>query len=100
MESVLVASPRADNYSIFLVVQTVHLHQHTRAARARQSANMVSADKVSILPRAAARRRPSASSGARDRARSRGAFKLMILIRIVTSLHILSIAHYIDNNQL
>ena len=27
----------------FLVVQPVHLHQHTRAARARKSANMVSA---------------------------------------------------------
>ena len=34
---------------IFLVVQPVHLHQHTRAARARKSANMVSADRVSIL---------------------------------------------------
>ena len=34
----------------FLVVQPVHLHQHTRAARARKSANMVSANMVSILP--------------------------------------------------
>ena len=31
------------------MVQPVHLHQHTRAARARKSANMVSADRVSIL---------------------------------------------------
>ena len=32
----------------FLVVQPVHLHQHTRAARARKSANMVSANMVSV----------------------------------------------------
>ena len=37
--------------SIFLVVQHVHLHQHTRAARARKSANMVSANTVSVLPK-------------------------------------------------
>ena len=36
--------------SIFLVVQPMHLHQHTRAARARKSANMVSANMVSVLP--------------------------------------------------
>ena len=30
--------------SVFLVVQPVHLHQHTRAAHARKSANMVSAN--------------------------------------------------------
>ena len=33
------------------MVQPVHLHQHTLAARARKSANMVSASMVSILPR-------------------------------------------------
>ena len=37
--------------SIFLVVQPVHLRQHTRAARARKSANMVSANIVSVLPK-------------------------------------------------
>ena len=31
--------------------ELVHLHQHTRAARAVKSANMVSAIMVSILPR-------------------------------------------------
>ena len=31
----------------FLVVRPVHLHQHNRAAGARKSANMVSADMVS-----------------------------------------------------
>ena len=46
----------------FSVVQPVRLHQHTRAARAHKSANMVSAEMVSILPRtlgqaAATRRR-------------------------------------------
>ena len=33
------------------MVQPVHLRQHTRAARARKSANMFSADMVSILPK-------------------------------------------------
>ena len=32
----------------FVVVQPVHLHQHTRAARARKSANTVSANVVSM----------------------------------------------------
>ena len=41
---------------MFLVVQPVHSHQHTRAARARKSANMVYANMVyanmvSVLPR-------------------------------------------------
>ena len=50
---VLFATQRA--YSYFLVgaslaVQPVHLSQHTRAARARKSASMVSASMVSILP--------------------------------------------------
>ena len=34
----------------FLAVQPVHLRQHTRAARARKSADMVSAIMVSSLP--------------------------------------------------
>ena len=34
----------------FLGVQSVHLHQHTRAARAHKSANMVSTNMISILP--------------------------------------------------
>ena len=36
---------------MFLVVQPVRLHQHTRAARARKSADMVSANMVFILPK-------------------------------------------------
>ena len=36
---------------MFLEVQPVHLHQHTRATRARKSANTVSANTVSILPK-------------------------------------------------
>ena len=35
----------------FLVVQPVHLRQHTRAARAHKSANMASASTLSVLPR-------------------------------------------------
>ena len=42
------------NSCMFLAVQPLHLHQHTRAARARKSANMVSANMVSILPTASA----------------------------------------------
>ena len=38
----------AKNMCIFLVVKPAHLHQHTRAARARKSANMVSANMVSV----------------------------------------------------
>ena len=34
----------------FSVAQPVHLHQHTRATRARKSADMVCANVVSILP--------------------------------------------------
>ena len=34
----------------FLVVQAVHFRQHTRAARVRKYANMVSANIVPILP--------------------------------------------------
>ena len=33
---------------MLLVVQSVHLHQHTHAARARKSANVVSANMVSV----------------------------------------------------
>ena len=39
----------------FLVVQPVHLHQRTRAARARKSANMVCANVVSVALRGAER---------------------------------------------
>ena len=48
-----------------LVMQPLHMHQHTRAARARKSANMVSANMVSILPKRVPRRRstsPATSS--------------------------------------
>ena len=51
-----VAPVRAYRYFLsgtFLVVQPVHLHQHTGSAPARKSANMVSAIMVSILPMAA-----------------------------------------------
>ena len=43
------AAKKHDN--IFPAVQPVHLHRHTRAARARKSANMASANMVSVLPR-------------------------------------------------
>ena len=48
-----VAPPRRHSYFVggaFLVVQPVHLHQHARAACARQSANVVPANMISILP--------------------------------------------------
>ena len=37
-------------HGTFSAVQPVHLHRPTRAARARKSANMVSANMVSVLP--------------------------------------------------
>ena len=42
----------------FLVVQPMHLHQHTREASARKSANMVSANIVSVALTDASGRSP------------------------------------------
>ena len=39
-----------ENSCTFLVVQPVHFYPHSRAARARQSANMVFANMVSVPP--------------------------------------------------
>ena len=46
----LESTTKTHNYTL-LVLQPVHLHQHTRAARARKSADMVAANTGSILPR-------------------------------------------------
>ena len=61
LRSFFICYQRLGKYNYFLsgafsVVQPVKSHQHTRAARARKSANMVSANAVPVAlrPRAAA----------------------------------------------